>query len=131
MQIASLGGKLSHVLMASQYRGPICVASCDMASDICRALFSGKASLSTSPTATQTHWYQTVLMLETPHELKAGEAVEGTLEMEPGSSPGEKRTLSLVLSYDVVAAGQAGKVRPASYCSPRHRTSFNACSPQS
>jgi len=44
--------------------------------------------------------------------------------LEPGSSPGEKRTLSLVLSYDVVAAGQAGMLRPASYCSPRHRMSF-------
>jgi hypothetical protein len=59
--------------------------------------FYGKASLSTSPTATQTHWYQTVLMLETPHELKAGEAVEGTLEMEPGRGS-HSSTLQLNLS---------------------------------
>ena len=65
--------------------------------------FYGRASLSTSPNAQKTHWYQTVLMLDQPHELKAGQALEGTVELEPGSDPGRKRHLNVVVSYDVVS----------------------------
>ena len=63
--------------------------------------FYGRASLSTSPEAKKTHWYQTVLMLDHPHELRAGQALEGTIELEPGSDPGRKRHLNVVVSYDV------------------------------
>lgn len=57
--------------------------------------------MSTSPTSPKTHWYQTILMLDQPHHLKAGQALEGTIELEPGSNPGEKRQLNVVVSYDV------------------------------
>lgn len=63
--------------------------------------------MSTSPTSPKTHWYQTVLMLDQPHRLKRGQALEGTIELEPGSSPGEKRQLNVVVSYDVTE-GQEG-----------------------
>jgi protein arginine N-methyltransferase 1 len=74
--------------------------------------FYGKASLSTSPTATQTHWNQTVVMFETPHELKAGDALVGTLLLEPGRTPERGRTLErrpgfAVVNYDVVPAARA------------------------
>lgn len=70
--------------------------------------FYGRASLSTSPTAAKTHWYQTILMLDTPHELRAGQALEGTIEVEPGSHPGEKRHLNVMVSYDVMPEGEEG-----------------------
>ena len=68
--------------------------------------FYGKASLSTAPAAKTTHWYQTVLMLNKPHTLKAGQALEGTFELEPGSNPGQKRNLRVMVSYDVVESGE-------------------------
>ena len=52
-------------------------------------------------------------MLDRPHELKAGQALEGTIELEPGSNPGEKRQLNVVVSYDVVEEdGGGGEVDP-------------------
>jgi len=66
--------------------------------------FYRRASLSTSPSATGTHWYQTVLMFETPHALKKGDIIVGTVELEPGSDPGAKRQLNIYFNYDVVRA---------------------------
>ena len=68
--------------------------------------FYGRAELSTSPTATKTHWYQTVLMFDEPREMRAGDAVEGRVELEPGSDPGAKRQLNVYCDYDVVAVGE-------------------------
>ena len=66
--------------------------------------FYGRAFLSTSPSSTKTHWYQTVLMFEAPHAMRAGDALVATLELEPGSDPGAKRQLNVYANYDVVSA---------------------------
>ena len=67
--------------------------------------FYGRASLSTSPSAQKTHWYQTVLMFDEPRAMRNGDALLANIELEPGSDPGAKRQLNVYANYDVVAAG--------------------------
>ena len=92
--------------------------------------FYGRAELSTSPTATKTHWYQTVLMFDEPREMRVGDAVEGRVELEPGSDPGAKRQLNVYCDYDVVAVGEErgrgwirkiGSSSRSGWCSRRSR----------
>ena len=68
--------------------------------------FYGKVKLSTGPEAAATHWYQTVLMFDEPVAMAAGDALCGTIELEPGSNPGERRTLNVYFNYDVVEGGK-------------------------
>ena len=68
--------------------------------------FYGKVKLSTGPDAAATHWYQTVLMFDEPVAMAAGDALCGTIELEPGSNPGERRTLNVYFNYGVVEGGK-------------------------
>ena len=71
--------------------------------------FYGKVSLYTGPAAESTHWYQTVLMFDEPIDVKNGHAVCGTIELEPGYNPGERRSLNIYFNYDVVSGGKEEK----------------------
>ena len=91
--------------------------------------FYGRVELSTSPTATKTHWYQTVPMFDEPREMR-GDAVEGRVELEPGSDPGAKRQLNVYCDYDVVAVRERrgggwirkiGSSSRSGWCSRRSR----------
>jgi hypothetical protein len=87
--------------------------------------FYGRAFLSTSPSSTKTHWYQTVLMFEAPHAMRAGDALVANVELEPGSDPGAKRQLNVYANYDVVTAENArGKARDADETLPDDREHF-------
>jgi hypothetical protein len=68
--------------------------------------FYGKVKLSTGPDADSTHWYQTVLMFDEPVAMREGDALCGTIELEPGANPGERRTLNVYFNYDVVEGGK-------------------------
>jgi hypothetical protein len=49
--------------------------------------FYGRAFLSTSPSSTKTHWYQTVLMFEAPHAMR-GRRSGGQCRARTGERPG-------------------------------------------
>jgi 2-polyprenyl-3-methyl-5-hydroxy-6-metoxy-1,4-benzoquinol methylase len=87
--------------------------------------FYGRAFLSTSPSSTKTHWYQTVLMFEAPHAMRAGDALVANIELEPGSDPGAKRQLNVYANFDVVTAENARrKARDADETLPDDREHF-------
>ena len=71
--------------------------------------FYGKVQLSTGPAAESTHWYQTVLMFDEPIDVKNGDGVCGTIELEPGYNPGERRSLNIYFNYDVMSGGKEEK----------------------
>ena len=43
-----------------------------------------------------------------PAAMAEGDALCGTIELEPGSNPGERRTLNVYFNYDVVKGGKEG-----------------------
>lgn len=65
----------------------------------------------TSPTATETHWRQTVLILETPVSLAQGDVVFGTIQLKANRE--SFRDLDIKLQYRI---GKEGQVHTQTFC---------------
>ena len=48
-------------------------------------------------------------MFDEPIDVKNGDGVCWTIELEPGYNPGERRSLNIYFNYDVVSGGKEEK----------------------